>query len=180
MGKKFAVFDQEGVLIARYDSDVHGSSVPASAIEISTDDFKRSIAEPGEVWIMGDKGTLEKRPQQLPSLAEIKAKKIADIDFAFEQEAAALIAGYPSSERLTWPVQQAEALAWKADPAASTPYLDSLAAARGIDTADMRKRTLDQTELFMTASGPMLGKRQRLRDEVHEAKTMDEVNAIAW
>ncbi|AZS78748.1 hypothetical protein ELS24_10025 [Achromobacter spanius] len=132
------------------------------------------------VWALGEKGGLEKKPQAPRSLQEAKVQKIYDIDLAFEQEAAILISGYPSSERLTWPAQQAEALAWKADPAASTPYLDSLAAARGIDAADMRKRTLDQIELFMTASGPMLGKRQRLRDEVNQAKSVEELNAITW
>lgn len=180
MGKKFATFDDDGVLSARYDSELHAGAIPAGAIEISDVDFKRSIVESDGVWALGDKGELEKKPKAPPSLMEVKAQKISDIDLAFEQEAAILISGYPSSERLTWPVQQAEALAWKVDPAASTPYLDILAAARGIDAADMRKRTLDQTELFMAASGPMLGKRQRLRDEVHEAKTLDEVNAITW
>lgn len=180
MGKKFAVFDQDGVLVGRYDSDVHGANVPSAAIEISADDFKRSIVESDGTWVLAEKGRLEKKPPQPPALDEAKAQKIAEIDSAFEKEAAGLIAGYPSSERLTWPVQQAEALAWKADQNTPTPYLDTLAEARGIEPADMRQRTLDQTEMFMSVSGPMLGKRQRLRDEVHEAKTMDEVNAISW
>lgn len=106
--------------------------------------------------------------------------KLAEINTAFTQAAAALTDGYPESERLTWPVQQQEALAWEADPDAPTPYLDGLAAARGITPEEMREKTLQQTQLFMLASQQLVGKRQRLRDLVYEAETPEDLDQIQW
>jgi hypothetical protein len=179
MGKKFATFNEDGTLAARYDADLH-DVLPPGALEISAADFRRSILETDGVWCLGPGGSLEKKPIAPPSLADLKAAKYAEIDAEFELEASALTAGYPNSERLTWAVQQSEALAWKANPEAATPYLNSLAMARGLDLDDMRRRTLDQTELFLAASALLLGKRQRLRDSVHAAASPQEVLAIHW
>lgn len=115
-----------------------------------------------------------------PTLEDLRAAKINEINTAFTQAAAALTAGYPESERLTWPVQQQEALAWEADPDAPTPYLDGLAAARGITPEEMREKTLQQTQLFMSASQQLVGKRQRLRDLVYEAESPEDLEQIQW
>lgn len=111
---------------------------------------------------------------------QAKEDKLAQINGDFTQSASALTEGYPEAERLTWPVQQAEALAWGADAEAPTPYLDGLADTRGIDPEDMRQKTLTQTQLFMAASQALVGKRQRLRDLVYEAETLEELDAIQW
>ena len=92
--------------------------------------------------------------------------KHAEINERFELEASALIAGYPDSERMTWAIQQTEALAWSRDSATPTPYLDGVAVARGIDPLDMRQKTVAQVQLFMGASQALVGKRQRLRDAI--------------
>jgi len=114
-----------------------------------------------------------------------RERKLAEINAAFEQAAAALTAGYPESERLTWPVQQSEALAWAADSQAPTPYLDGLAAARDITPAEMRQLTLAQVQLFMASSQQIVGKRQRLRDAVQAVPAgapdaLDQIAAISW
>lgn len=115
-----------------------------------------------------------------PTLGEAKAARLSQINFDFERAASALTAGYPEAERLTWPIQQAEALAWAADNAAATPYLDGLAAARGISAEEMRQLTLAQVQAFQAASQQLVGTRQRLRDQINQAKTVSEVDAIAW
>ncbi len=109
-----------------------------------------------------------------------KQVKLSEINAAFTAASAALTEGYPEAERMTWPTQQAEALAWAADPEAPTPYLDGLAAARGITPEEMRQKTLDQTQLFMQASQQLVGTRQRLRDLVYEAQTPEDLDAISW
>lgn len=111
---------------------------------------------------------------------QAKETKLSGINAAFSADYQALTDGYPEGERLTWPTQQAEALAWGDDPSAPTPYLDGLAAARGITPEDMRQKTLHQTLLFMQASQHLVGKRQRLRDLVHEAQTHEDLEAIHW
>lgn len=111
---------------------------------------------------------------------QAREAKLGQINSAFTQAASALTDGYPEAERMTWATQQQEALAWAADSAAPTPYLDGLAAARGITPAEMRQKTLDQTQLFMQASQQLVGTRQRLRDLVYEVQTQAELDAIAW
>ncbi|HWL28598.1 MAG TPA: hypothetical protein VNQ97_06785 [Burkholderiaceae bacterium] len=115
-----------------------------------------------------------------PSFEGKQAAKIAQINADFASAAAALTDGYPEAERLTWGVQQSEAFAWAADSDAPTPYLDGLAAARGIAPEEMRQKTLEQTQLFMAASQQLVGTRQRLRDLVYEAKTPEDLDAIHW
>lgn len=123
-------------------------------------------------------------PEQLaaaaPTLDDLKETKIVEINAAFTLAAQALTNGYPEAERLTWPVQQAEALAWDADSEAPTPYIDGLAAARGVTPEEMRQKTLEQTQLFMAASQQLVGTRQRLRDLVHDATTPEALDAINW
>ncbi|KVX06247.1 hypothetical protein ACVTTK_07755 [Alcaligenes nematophilus] len=115
-----------------------------------------------------------------PTLSDLRELQLALVNAGFEKAAVALTTGYPEAERLTWPVQQAEALAWAADQTAPTPYLDGLAAARGIAVEDMRQKTLDQAQLFLQASQQLVGTRQRLRDQIYAAKTAKAVKAVVW
>ncbi len=111
---------------------------------------------------------------------QARQAKLSEINSAFEQAASALTSGYPEAERMTWATQQKEALAWASDENAPTPYLDGLAAARGITPQEMRQKTLDQTQLFMQASQQLVGKRQRLRDQVQSATSPEELALITW
>ncbi len=114
------------------------------------------------------------------TLADLRAEQLNAVNAAFERASQALTEGYPASERLTWPIQQAEALAWAADPAAPTPYLDGLAAARGIEPAELRQKTLDNVQAWMAASQQLIGRRQQLRDAIAAAATEDDIRAITW
>lgn len=104
----------------------------------------------------------------------------AAVDREFCARAAHLTDGYPEPERLTWPVQQAEALAFKADPQAPTPYLDGLAAARGITPTEMRQRTVAVVDAFMQASQQIVGTRQALQTQIDVAQTIQAVEAVSW
>lgn len=130
---------------------------------------------PVPAWLHADEP-----PAPEPTLEEAQTAQLVQINRDFETAAQALTAGYPEAERLTWPIQQAEAQAWAADNAAPTPYLDGLAAARGIMPAAMRQLTLDQVQAFMAASQQLVGTRQRLRDEINAAETVDDVRAVVW
>lgn len=114
------------------------------------------------------------------TLGDLQAQQVAQIDAAFEAAAEALTAGYPAAERLTWGMQQAEALAWQANSAAPTPFLDGIAAARGIPPTDMRAKTLENVLAFTAASQAMIGRRQALRDAIYAATGPAGVTAIAW
>jgi len=116
----------------------------------------------------------------LRSLAQARAEKLRQINQAFRDAASELTAGYPAEETLTWGIQQSEALAWQANSSAPTPYLDGLAAERGIDVLDMRQRTLNKVLQFMSASQVLVGVRQRLEHEIEDAQTVLEIDAISW
>ncbi len=116
----------------------------------------------------------------LRTTAEMRAAQLRAIDDGFSAAATALTAGYPAAEQLTWPTQQAEALAWAANPAAPTPFLDGVAAVRGITPDDMRQRTLGAVQAFMTASQVLVGRRQQLRDLADAAPDAPTLARIGW
>lgn len=162
-------------------------------IEITDEQYKSAIAAmaAGKVvsidggFNLVDPGQTPQPPTQPPTIEELRAAKLAEIDAAFSQEANSLLSGYPEAERLTWPIQQQEALSWEADNEAETPYLDGLAAARGIAREDMLQRTLAQVQAFIVASQSLVGKRQKLRDTVNAvpasaSNAAAQIAAISW
>ncbi len=113
-------------------------------------------------------------------LDELKAAKNAEINAACESAIAAIRAGYPESEVLSWPKQEAEARAFVADAAAATPLLDALAAARDIDKAELAARVIAKADAFAAISGALIGNRQKLEDQLAAATTAEEAAAIVW
>lgn len=113
-------------------------------------------------------------------LTKAKAVKIASFNEPFEVAAEQMKAGYPPSEIDSWPIQEKEALAWSADPSVLTPYIDSLAAARSIPRDHYLSKTVTKVNAFRAASAAIIGKRQRLEDQVKAAITLDQIRAINW
>lgn len=119
-------------------------------------------------------------PPDQPTLDQAKRAQIAAINTDMEAAAAALTADYPPSEKLSWPIQEQEALAWQADNTTATPYIDALALERGIARVDYLQRTLAKVQQFRAASAQLIGKRQRLEDQIKAATTLAAVQAIVW
>lgn len=105
-------------------------------------------------------------PVLVPSASSAIIDKLASISATCEAEIATISTGYPASEVLSWPKQEAEARAWTADNQAVTPLLDSLAAARGISKAELASRVIAKADLFAQLSGAIIGKRQGLEDQI--------------
>ena len=139
---------------------------------------KRMLIVP-ETLVQVDELPTPPEPPARP-FEDLQAEAVERLNAEFQSAASAVTNGYPQIERLTWPTQQAEVQAWFLDNNAATPYLDGLAAERGIDRQDMLTKTWEQTQLFMAASQMLVGKLQRLRDEVYEAKSISDLNAITW
>lgn len=156
----------------------------------STDGDITQMFHPDLVWVeaqadtapgdLYEGGSFTRPAVPEATLDDLKIAKLATINADFTGAASALTEGYPPAERLTWPVQQQEAMAWAADSNAPTPYLDGLALARGITPDEMRQKTVEQTQLFMAASQQLVGTRQRLRDLVHDAETPEDLDNINW
>ena len=116
--------------------------------------------------------------EEYNSLASTKARKLAEINAACDAALAALTASYPSSELLTFDKQEAEARALLADPEAATPFLTPLAAARGLETEDLARKVIAKADAFTTASGHVIGLRQKDEDRLKAAQTVEDVAVI--
>ena len=116
--------------------------------------------------------------EEYNSLASTKARKLAEINAACDAALAALTACYPSSELLTFDKQEAEARALLADPEAATPFLTPLAAARGLETEELARKVIAKADAFTTASGHVIGLRQKDEDRLKAAQSVEDVAAI--
>ena len=64
---KYMVFDSSNRLVARYDSDIHGKSIPDGALEVPDALFRRTIEENDGAWMLdASSGEIEKRPFPAP------------------------------------------------------------------------------------------------------------------
>lgn len=122
-------------------------------------------------------GVIEPVP---PTLDDLRRERQAAIDAEVAHRAALLAAGYPEAERASWPRQEAEALAWHADGTAPTPYIDAIAAARGVAPEVLRGKVLAKALAYRAASAALVGTRQALRDALAAATTPEAVLAVAW
>ena len=115
-----------------------------------------------------------------PTLDEVKAAKLAEINAACDAEIGALKATYPDTEVLTWDKQEQEARALVLDATATTPLIDSIASARGLDRVELANLIIDKADPFAVASGASIGKRQKLEDQINAATTVEQVAVIVW
>ena len=114
----------------------------------------------------------------VPTLEEVKAAKLSEINAAADRAIATLTATYPDRELATFDKQESEARAYAADPTASTPLLSALAEARGISLPDLVERVLAKADAFAVASGSIIGQRQALEDRLDACTTLEEVQGI--
>ena len=115
----------------------------------------------------------------VPTLEEVKAAKLSEINAAADRAIGTLTATYPDQEISTFDKQESEARAYAADPTASTPLLSALAEARGISLPDLVERVIAKADAFTVASGSIIGQRQVLKDKLNICTTIEEAQAIA-
>jgi hypothetical protein len=87
----------------------------------------------------------------------------------YEDAIASLTAGYPPSEIATWERQREEAVAWNADNAVATPWINIAAQARGIPRTEYLSRTYAKATQFAHASAYLTGLRQRYESAINVA-----------
>ena len=143
--------------------------------------YNEEVAPYVALW-QAEKDRLDKAAaeaaEEYNSLANTKSRKLAEINAACDAALAALTADYPESELLTFDKQEAEARALLADPEAATPFLTPLAAARGLETEELARKVIAKADAFTTASGHVIGLRQKDEDRLKAAQTVEDVAAI--
>ncbi|WP_416242738.1 hypothetical protein ACLSSQ_11555 [Azospira sp. APE16] len=157
--------------------------IPAGAVDVEppvVPDGKRAKWN-GAGFDLEDIPQPEPEPPLPPS--DPKASALAAINASCEETIASIQAGYPLSEVLSWPKQESEARSYIADSSASTPLLDALAEARGIDKAELARRVILKADAFAQFSGSAIGKRQALEDALNALPadaTVEDIAAITW
>jgi hypothetical protein len=108
-------------------------------------------------------------PAELRPAAEIAAGLRLALAAEYREHIQVIAAGYPLSERESWPVQTEEARALAADPEAATPWIDAAALARGLDRLVLAERICEKDDKYRQVHGLLTGTRQRIEDQIDAA-----------
>ena len=165
------------------DASVVQTALPPegiTALTLSDDTQVLRFRRDGDIWYWQDDETFPLDQTAMPALLEAaRAEKLREINAAYEEALARVTADYPPSERLSFEKQEAEASAWTADGDAPTPFMDALAAGRGMDKATLARKILEKAALFAAVTGALTGQRQRFEDETASARTLEAVDAVS-
>jgi hypothetical protein len=110
------------------------------------------------------------------ALSNAKIQKVRDIRAHFDGIVTGLKASVAAYEVATWDTQRTELTAYLANANNPTPYVDSLAAARG-ETRDV---LFDKIKAKVDAMAALQGKQQALEKQVEAATDMGTLNAITY
>jgi len=116
-----------------------------------------------------------------------KTRKLAEINAAAE---AFLVEAsgkdkYTESEIDTWPTQQREAEVWfelsehARDPSV-VPWCAGAADERGVTLDEFMQRVQDKVNAYKVLSAKVIGRRQKLEDQITAATSFEELSAISW
>lgn len=129
-----------------------------------------------EKWPDGPWEAVEPEPViYVPDLNAVKEQAQAELVHIFEQRAEAIAGKYPWFERDTWQDQEAEALAYLADPNAPTPVLTKIATPRGITVAELAQRVIANAAAWRAVAPDLCGQRQAASDQIEDAETPEAV-----
>lgn len=106
----------------------------------------------------------EKEAEQ--AAADQKARDILEINATFEEEIAAVKAGYTEDEIKSWGQQALEAIAYQKDQTAETPLLDSILVGRGGTKDELVLKIATNAKQYAKVFGKALGKKQKRIREI--------------
>lgn len=160
------------------DATVHAYATPSGLWADTQAPGKPRPVYPGRGGQKLGTVALEADPEAV--LEREKARAMRRINEAYQGELETILADYPEAETKTWDKQEQEARAWQSDSAATTPLIDAIAAARGMDKAELVSRIIAKADAWVDLSGAATGKRQALEDQVAQSATLEAVEAIVW
>jgi hypothetical protein len=160
-----------GCVLGEYDLETQMIDIETSEVI----DYQPPPPSVNHVW-----NAETRRWVYVPTLADHKTARLADINKRCEQELAVVRANYPDGEVQSWAKQESEARAYAADNAAAIPLIEALSAARGVPVAELVNRIIAKADSFAVISGQIIGNRQRCEDEINAATTIEEVEAVTW
>ena len=84
----------------------------------------------------------------------------------YENTVNSITASIPQSEISTWAKQESEARAYLLDSTASTPFIDAICLARGIDKSYLVDKIIEKADAYAVVVGMLTGVRQKLEKEI--------------
>ena len=115
-----------------------------------------------------------------PTLDEVKAEKLAEINAACDRILSDAASTYPETEILTFDQQTAEAKAYQASgDTEDAPLLSALAQGRGMTLDELAKRVIAKHTAFTALSGYVIGQRQALEDRLNACTTGEAIRSLA-
>ena len=154
-------WDAMGNFSGAMETDEHGALPPRSTTRKPP---SNDCHWAGSWWEVGLLSTPEPQPAQTTA-DQLRTALNAE----YERRMQAIAAGYPPSERESWPVQTSEAYSLLADPQASTPWIDAASTARGLDRLELAQRIVAKDAQYRVYSGTLSGVRQRIEDQIDAA-----------
>jgi len=107
-------------------------------------------------------------------LSKINASNVYEVQYqAMEQQENGL-------EKSSWSEQLAEAQAYQADPAASVPLLDSLAAVRGISVAEYATLVINANISYTSTRNALLVNLKTAYQNIDNAPTALDLKNLGW
>lgn len=113
-------------------------------------------------------------PPVLSTVEEAKAFKLAEIRNHYQTLVDGLKNDAAPYEVTSWPEQADDYKRWLIDPDAPTPYVDGLAAGRGMVKATL----MAKIGVKVTGLSFLQGRQHGLEDDVKDAETIEDVLAI--
>ncbi|MBF0802891.1 MULTISPECIES: tail fiber assembly protein [unclassified Neisseria] len=160
---------------------VDGQAVVVEAVGALSDGLTFD-APPGPAHTWDGKGWTLTKEAQAAQLEQAKAAKLAEVNAAAQTfvSRAAGLDKLPKFEVETWTIQALEAKAWKADPDAATPTLNTIAQARGVPADVLKQKAYGKAVKFELLTARTAGLRQAAEDRIKAAQTLEDVAAVAF
>lgn len=111
-------------------------------------------------------------------LERAKSEKLEKVNSIFNNKMKSLVSSYPEMEIATFYKQEEEARLIINNEEPKTNMLASLAEQRGIELKDLAQKIINKSNEFATASGYVLGQRQKIEDQINSANNVAELDAI--
>ena len=171
------VTQEDGSTKTIYPGDLTGYLVNGS-INVPLDSNNR-LYKQIQKW-MANGGSIEPAYTEEEIFELVKKQKLSEINQAFNNEIKSISSKYPDAEKLSWTKQEQESRAYLNDNSVSTPLIDKIVEARGIDKDELVNRIIEKADAYMSLAGQAIGKRQRLEDLVEQANTIEDLESIKW
>lgn len=142
------------------------------------DIYSPTAADRFEVW--EDSAGTAASPALFAACPQIREAKKKEIRSGGSARLLALATPYSAEERESWPQQKEEALEFQRDQLCTCAMIRNMANTRGIAVNLMVDKILENADLFKAFAGQILGKQQRLIDQIEVETDFATLLGIGW